>query len=214
MKKPTIRYVGDKRIRDLLETHNCPTPFHVVRTRFLGNVATPRFDASPVEALKGLWGGELPELEGMDAANDLFQDMMGLWNHLARHQSRSKPFHLVRAPAEPTREGLHRLCLTRAEEIDGFVDGLYGTDEEIDLPESAIEGMEALAEFSASAHAALDLIADPNKDAPEHTLTDTLRLINRLTQFAGKDMHAVVLACVRARRQSLERAGALRPTIH
>ena len=37
-----------------------PVPFHAVRTRFLGNVASPVMSASALDTLKGLWGGELP----------------------------------------------------------------------------------------------------------------------------------------------------------
>ena len=52
MKRASLRYVGDIRIRELLRAHDCPTPFHAVRTRFLGNIATPRLDASPIETIK------------------------------------------------------------------------------------------------------------------------------------------------------------------
>jgi hypothetical protein len=96
MKKPPIKYVGDKKVRDLLTRYACPVPFHAVRTRLLGNIATPRLDASPVQTVKDLWGGELPEFDDMDAVNLLFQDLMSLWNNLAKHQSRSKPFKLAR----------------------------------------------------------------------------------------------------------------------
>ena len=100
MKQPSLKYVGDKRIRNLLARYACPVPFHAVRTRLLGNIATPRLDASPVQTVKDLWGGELPEFDDMDAVNLLFQDMMSLWNSLAKHQSRSKPFKLSREGME------------------------------------------------------------------------------------------------------------------
>jgi len=35
-------------------------PFHAVRTRFLGNIASSVMSALPLDTLKGLWGGELP----------------------------------------------------------------------------------------------------------------------------------------------------------
>jgi hypothetical protein len=31
----------DEQVRTLLERSKCPVPFHEVRTRFLGNIATP-----------------------------------------------------------------------------------------------------------------------------------------------------------------------------
>ncbi len=122
MKRPTVRYVGDIRIRELLRAHSCPTPFHAVRTRFLGNIATPRLDASPIQVIQELWGGELPEFEDVGDADALFQGLMSFWNHLAKHQSRSKPSRLLRLRSKATNDDIRELCRTRTEEIEGFVD--------------------------------------------------------------------------------------------
>ena len=62
---------SDDQIRALLERYRCPVPFHEVRTRFLGNIASPIMAASPLETVKGLWGGELPEFDDLDAVNEL-----------------------------------------------------------------------------------------------------------------------------------------------
>ena len=70
MKKPSLKYVGDQSVRALLARYACPIPFHAVRTRFLGNIATPKLDASPVQTIKSLWGGELPEFDDMVAVNE------------------------------------------------------------------------------------------------------------------------------------------------
>lgn len=45
---------SDDKVVALLERHQCPVPFHEVRTRFLGNIASPLMTASPLEAVKGL----------------------------------------------------------------------------------------------------------------------------------------------------------------
>ncbi len=58
----------EKTVRALLDKHGCPTPFHEVRTRFLGNIATPDFTASPLRIVEDLWGGELPVFDNMDEA--------------------------------------------------------------------------------------------------------------------------------------------------
>jgi len=214
MKQPPLRYVGDKRIREALRKYDCPTPFHAVRTRFLGNIATPRLDASPIEAVKDLWGGELPPFEDMDAANALLQDLMGLWNHLTRHQSRSKPFRLVHVSAKPTRDDLLGLCRTRSEELEGFVDGLFGGDEEVDLPERAAAGMDRLGEINAMILGVLHLLDDQSQSPTETELGDTLRNVNELSRIAEQELHDVILACVRARRQSLAQGSTRRPTFH
>jgi hypothetical protein len=87
----------DKEVRVLLERYHCPMPFHEVRARILGNIATPAAGVSPIKMVERLWGGELPEFNSIDAANELIGALiMGLWNRLTRHQERSAPFRLVR----------------------------------------------------------------------------------------------------------------------
>ena len=125
MKKLSLKYVGTKTVRALLERYACPIPFHVVRMRFLGNIATPKLDASPIETIKSLWGGELPEFDNMAASNELLEAMMSLWNELARHQSVTKPVRLVRMAVKQDPDDLRRLCQTRTEELEGFIDGLF-----------------------------------------------------------------------------------------
>ncbi len=214
MKRPTVRYVGDIRIRELLRAHSCPTPFHAVRTRFLGNIATPRLASSPVQVIRELWGGELPEFGEMGNVNDLFQGLMSFWNHLAKHQSRSKPFRLVRVPSEIARDSLLALCRIRTDELEGFVDGLYGSDESIDLLERAVEGMEALGEINAMLHGVVRLLQDPDQSPTDRELSDTSRNVKNLTDIAEKELHAVILSCVRARREALRPLGTSRPTMH
>ena len=73
----------DKEVRVLLERYHCPVPFHEVRARFLGNIATPTIGASPIKMVERLWGGELPEFNSVDAANELVGALiMGLWDRL------------------------------------------------------------------------------------------------------------------------------------
>jgi hypothetical protein len=88
---------SDERVREVLERYNCPVPFHEVRTRFLGNIASPVMSASPMIVVQDIWGGELPAFESIEAANELIGALvMGLWNRLTRHQDRSAPFRLMR----------------------------------------------------------------------------------------------------------------------
>ncbi|HOT83151.1 MAG TPA: hypothetical protein PLQ12_07595 [Candidatus Defluviicoccus seviourii] len=214
MQKPKTRNGGDKQIRDLLARYGCPTPFHKVRTQFLGNIATPRLEASPTQVIKDLWGGELPEFEGIAEVNTFFQELMSLWNHLTKHQSRSAPFRLTRETIRPTKEDFTRLCRMRCEELEGFLDGLYGSEETLDLPERAAAGMGALGEIRAIYRGAQQLLEDPAQSPSEPELAETLRNVEKLTPIAEKELHAVVLACVRGRRQTLSEHGVRKPTVH
>ena len=117
----------DDEVRALLVRHECPVPFHEVRTRFLGNIATPDMAASSIKMVESLWGGELPEFDSIEAANELIGALvMGLWNRLSRHQERSTPFRLTRPDVAATREGMAAVALMRRQELDGFIEGLFG----------------------------------------------------------------------------------------
>jgi hypothetical protein len=129
-KKATPPTASDDQVRALLQRYRCPVPFHAVRTRFLGNIASPDMQGSPIKMVEALWGGELPTFESLDAANELIGALvMGLWNRLTRHQERSAPFRLTRIEVSATREELGKLALLRRQEIEGFVEGLFGDKE-------------------------------------------------------------------------------------
>ena len=70
-KRPVPPTATDEEVRVLIERYRCPVPFHEVRTRFLGNIASPIMGTSPMKEVESLWGGELPEFETIDAANEL-----------------------------------------------------------------------------------------------------------------------------------------------
>jgi hypothetical protein len=70
-KRPAPPTATEEEVRALLERYRCPVPFHEVRTRFLGNVATPLMSASPIKMVEGLWGGKLPDFSSIDEANEL-----------------------------------------------------------------------------------------------------------------------------------------------
>ena len=85
--KPPVKAVSNEEVRALLARYGCPVPFHAVRTRFLGNIASPVMSASPLDTLKRLWGGELPEFDSLDAVNELLAALIiGLWPSRGPHR--------------------------------------------------------------------------------------------------------------------------------
>jgi hypothetical protein len=206
---------SDEQVRALLERYKCPVPFHEVRTRFLGNIATPDMSASPMRVVEGLWGGELPVFDTIDEANELIGALVaGLWNRLTRHQDRNSAFRLMRVETAPTREGLAALALMRQHEIGGFVEGLFGPEEAIDLPERAHRSLDILGEMRAMFIAVKDVAMDENKPATDKNMETTLKLMREMTKNAEHEMHAVVLSCKRARKQMLDTLPAQKPTLH
>jgi hypothetical protein len=205
----------DEQVRALLEKYQCPVPFHEVRTRFLGNIASPKVSASPIKVVQDLWGGKLPTFDAIDEANELIGALvMGLWNRLTRHQERSSPFRLSRMETAVTSPGLAVLALMRRQELDGFIEGLFGGEEMIDLPKRAHRGLDELGQMRALFGAVAALATDDAKPATEKGMETTLRHILEMTRNAEHEIHAVVLACTRARRQMLAGMPTSKPTVH
>ena len=138
---------------------------------------------------------------------------MGLWNRLTRHQDRNLPFRLTRIETAVTREGLATLALIRVQEIEGFVHGLFGRQEEIDLPERAHRALDDLGKMRAM-FAVRGFVNDEAKAAPLKEMETTLRHMREVTKNAEHAMHTVLLSCKRARRQMLAGMPASKPTMH
>ena len=214
-KLPIPPTATEEEVRALLERYRCPVPFHEVRTRFLGNIASPGIGVSPTKMVEGLWGGELPEFGSINTAKELIGALiMGLWNRLTRHQERSAPFRLSRPDVATTREGLANLALIRRQELDGFVEGLFGAEETMDLPEGVHRSLGTLGEMRALIAGVLDVVTDGNKAATVGDIEDMLRHMREMTRIAEHEMHAVVLSCKRARRDMLASLPARKPTLH
>ena len=207
--------VDSQQVHRLLRQYACPVPYHEVRTRFLGNIASPELSASPLQGVKNLWGGTLPEFESIEDLNRLIDALInGLWNALTIHQKRSEPFRLVKVPLEPSVENLARLTLVRRQELDGFVEGLFDGAEEIDLPEKANAALGVLAEMRAMMGGAHDLATSTVEPTDPAQISETFRHLRELTKIIEREIHAVVLDCTRARRQMLRDAPPRRPTFH
>jgi hypothetical protein len=187
---------------------------HAARTRFLGNIASPIISASPLDTVKALWGGELPEFDSLDAVNELLAVLvMGLWNRLTRHQERSAPFRLVRVEIPETREGLVHIALIRREELDGFVEGLFGKEQSLELPERAHRALDALSELRAIFDGLYELANNPTKPVTADDIAQTRRNIRELTKVGERKIHAVVLSCTRPRNQLPGSLSTANPTL-
>jgi hypothetical protein len=156
-------------------------------------------DNRPIKMVERLWSSELPEFNSIDAANELIGALiMGLWNRLTRHQERSAPFRLVRPDVMATQEGLATLATIRCQELDGFVEGLFGEEETVGLPERAHRGLETLSEMRALMAAVVQMARDETKAATDQDLQTSLRNVREMTKIAEHKFHAIVLSCARS----------------
>jgi hypothetical protein len=186
-----------------------------VRTRFLGGIAPPLPLDSPTRAVKALWGGELPAFDSLDDVNELLAALvMGLWNRLSRHQERSAPFRLTRQSFPESCEGLAAFARLRREEIEGFVDGLFGDADHLDLPDRAHKALGVLAEMRALIEGAQVVAEEVDKPASLRDMATALGHFREMTRFAEHEMHDAVISCARARRQPLQRCPVIRRSLH
>jgi hypothetical protein len=171
--------------------------------------------ASPMGTVAGLWGGELPAIDNLDALNELLRVLlMGLWNRLARHQNRKTPFRMIRVDAPETREGLATIAAIRREEVIGFIEGMFGKEPGLALPERARRALEALAEAGGVLRGVSEVARDPAKPASADDIAQTRRHISELTAICEREIHAALLSCTRARRRMPNSASTTRPTLH
>ncbi len=215
MSKKMAGGATDAEVLAMLKRYGCPTPFHEVRTRFLGSIASPVPGASPMATVKQLWGGELPPVDSVDEVNELFAMLVaGLWNRLTEHQNSRNPFKLLRFDVSQTREGLGHLALVRKQELDGFVEGLFGPEPQIELPQRAHEALEVLAELRSFLVGALELLSDLSKPAGSDDIKALLHHVQRMTIIAETEMNKANLSCKRARVQQVDQLLASKPTLH
>ena len=199
-------------IKRLLKRYDCPLPYHAVRARFLGCIACPAIDSHPMQALAALWDGAMPEIENIEDANELMQGLLiGVWNPLTLLLSGNKAFRLKRMRAPSDGGGLKRFAQTRVNEIDAFVDGLFGGEEAIDMPDTAHEAVEALSELVSFFELFVQFADEP---ATEAEFAETVRHAQQLSYIAEHEINEAVQACVKARHAALSRLGDRRLSLH
>jgi len=109
---------------------------------------------------------------------------------------------------------LAELALMRSQELDGFIEGLFGREEVVELPERAHRGLDELGQLRALFAAVLHLAPDDTKPATDKGVETTLRRMREMTKIAEHEIHAIVMACARARKQALSGMPTRRPTVH
>ncbi len=215
MSKKILTGESDSEVIAILNRYKCPTPFHEVRTIFMGNIASPVLDTAPMAAVKQLWHGEVPAFDSMDDANELLTVLMeGLWNRLTEFQSDDHPFKLLLIEGEQTRDGLKHFALVRRQELDGFVAGLFGSHEEIDLPEGAHVALGLLSEIRSMLGGTVDLLDDKSKAATPYDIKGLLKNFQHITIIAEAEINKAIISCKRSRNRSFQTMPATKPTLH
>ena len=84
----------------------------------------------------------------------------------------------------------------------------------VDLPKRAHRGLDELGQMRALFEAVAHLVESDTKQPAVKDLETTLRRMREMTKIAEHEIHAVILACARARRQMMAGMPTPRPTVH
>ena len=184
-----------------LERYDCPRPYHVICTHFLGAMSGSA-PLQPMKILAKVWDGTLPAFSSMDAVNELLEALInGLWNELTVHQHETQPYRLTPMPARATRKGLASLVETRAEEIHGFLTGIFGDQENLEVPEPMAESLDTLMELGEMFSGMQVLLEDSEKPASAADLKALKAHITELTNIIEQEIHSVVIVARILREQ-------------
>lgn len=176
-----------------LERYDCPTPYHAVCTHFLGAMSGSA-PVQPMKVLATIWDGTLPAFPSIDAVNELLGALInGLWNELTMHQDETQPYRLMPMPARATRQSLASLVETRAEEIHGFLTGIFGDQENLEVPEPMAESLDTLMELGEMFSGMQALLEDPQKPASTTDLKALKTHLAELTHIVEQEIHSVVI---------------------
>ena len=63
-------------------------------------------------------------------------------------------------------------------------------------------------------HGVLHLLEDPDQSPTDRELAETLRNVKEHADIAERELHAVILSCVRARREAIKQLATSWPTMH
>jgi hypothetical protein len=205
MPKSKSDYAGDAAVKRLLQRYRCPAPFHVVRMRFWGAIASPSFEVSAITTMQRLWSKGPPEFADVHEANAFVQPIMSLWNELTRYQDGSPKLELEKIGKIDTRERLHAAAKLRVEELyDGFMEGFTDGKIEIDVPPGVgnlVRRVEKGIELLAMTRNTFAKPPGPDDEAMLAECAGTFPLIDEAVQA---DLNAIAVAVKRWRKDRLD----------
>ncbi len=93
----------------------------------------------------------------------------------------------------------------RCEEIENFIDGLFGGEEDLDVPEEVAEELDVLGETFGYLSGVRDLLTREASPPHEEELADLSKSLLTLDRTAQEQVNSVILACVAERQEMIAR---------
>jgi hypothetical protein len=86
------------------------------------------------------------------------------------------------------------VALIRTEELEGFLDGLFGRKESLDLPERAHRAVTVLSQIRAMWKNMRDVAEDPIRPVSADDITGILGRTRELTKIGEHEIHEAMLS--------------------
>jgi hypothetical protein len=187
-------YIGDDAFRVFLERHDCPASIEEIRMRFLGAIVSPlrRNDIYPI--VEEFFEFNMPEFPEMEEMGAFLQAFLGLWNEIAQ-SSRHVPISLSPVGNVATHEDLKNLLFRRMDEVVfGFLDGVWGEDNELPLTQERAAMLTAVEEMARTYDEWLSDVVGKAPATMEKPVGDFLRDIEAVDQTVTTGIASLVKA--------------------
>lgn len=144
--KSENEYIGDDKLKNMLNHYNCPTPLAVVKYRFAGAICSPNANLRPTDVISSFWeNNQTPRLETKKEAELFFKFFMGLWDHIFEQVTKNS----IILPKITSQDDLSHVCESRYEIIElGFIEGFWGGLEDIKIPAYIAEVVDSLSQLA------------------------------------------------------------------
>jgi Uncharacterised protein family (UPF0149) len=146
MVNTSTNYSDDNALREALASVNADRTLHEVYGLFYGCMAAPNV-AEPAQYLATICDGDHTAAASASEAAGVLDNLMSLWNFIARWKPDEEPFYFPDVAYPATTQGLQQRMADDLSLINYFISGLkLGGTEENDFDDDAIDAMHALAE--------------------------------------------------------------------
>ena len=184
MVNTSTNYSDDNALREALANINVDRTLHEVYGLFYGCMAAPNV-AEPAQYLAMICDGDHTAAASAEEAAGVLDNLMSLWNFIARWKPDEEPFYFPDVAYSATTQGLQQRMADDLSLINYFISGLkLGGTEENDFDDDAVDAMHALAE-------AATLIQKQIESKKTSDVKTTTELIDDLEDFMADSIARV-----------------------
>ena len=184
MVNTSSNYSDDNALREALNNVNADRTLHEIYGLFYGCMAAPNV-AEPAQYLAMIFEDDHAAAASAAEATSVQDNLMSLWNFIARWKPDEEPFYFPDMEYPATRRGLQQRMVDDLSLINYFITGLKlgGTDGN-DFDDDAIDAMHALTE-------ATTLLQKQIESKKTADLKTTTELIDDLEDFMADSIARV-----------------------